>query len=121
MRPQVRLLGQFQTQPSYTDTAANNDFAVVTLAQPLGRQTGWLGLEFSEAAEMDVDLTTAGARPSLIAKCMIAPKDVVGYVWRAGAPASSKPGVQGCLAWMCSLLSLLPQLRCSHETCCGRH
>jgi len=69
VRPQVRLLGQFQTQPSYTDTAANNDFAVVTLAQPVGRQTGWLGLEFSQAAEVDVDLTTAGARPSMMAKC----------------------------------------------------
>lgn len=58
---QVRLLDQFRGQTSYTDTAANNDFAVITLAQPVGRATGWLGLAWSNAAAEAVDLTTTGA------------------------------------------------------------
>lgn len=57
----MRLLDQFQSQTLYTDTAANNDFAVITLAQPVGRRTGWLGLAYSNTAQEIVDLTTIGA------------------------------------------------------------
>jgi hypothetical protein len=57
---QIRLLEQFQGQASYTDTAANTDFAVITLAEPVGKMTGWMGLTYSTAADEAVDITTAG-------------------------------------------------------------
>ena len=57
---QIRLLEQFQGQASYTDTAANTDFAVITLAEPVGKKTGWMGLTYSTAADEAVDITTAG-------------------------------------------------------------
>ena len=65
---QVRLLGQFQQATSYTDTAANNDFALVTLAQPVGNRTGWMGLEWSNAASETINITTTGAVAFLL--CM---------------------------------------------------
>lgn len=43
-----------------TDTAANTDFALVTLAQPVGNRTGWLGLEWNNGASVTIDLITAG-------------------------------------------------------------
>ena len=68
---QIRLLEQFQDQASYTDTAANTDFAVITLAEPVGKKTGWMGLTYSTAADEAIDITTAGephARASSLAR-----------------------------------------------------
>ena len=53
----IRLLDAFTSAPSYNDAASNADFALVTLASPVGNTTGWLGLEVSTNA---VDLTTTG-------------------------------------------------------------
>lgn len=56
----VRLLNTFQSAASYSDSAANSDFAVVTLASPIGNRTGYFGLEWSNEPSESVDLTTAG-------------------------------------------------------------
>ena len=60
----MRLLNQFKGRPSYDDTAANNDFALVTLASPVGQKAGWLGLEWATGASNSIDLTAAGASPA---------------------------------------------------------
>ena len=57
---QARLLDTFTSAPNYTYTASNADFSLVTLEQPLGCTTGWMGLEYSTAATEVVDLTTTG-------------------------------------------------------------
>lgn len=54
------MLNQFQSAQNYSDSAANTDFAVVTLAQPIGNRTGWFGLEYSNLPSEQVDLETAG-------------------------------------------------------------
>lgn len=36
-------------------------FAVITLEKPLGKKTGWMGIDFSTAADETLDITTTGA------------------------------------------------------------
>jgi len=55
----VRLLNQFKGAAGYDDTAANNDFALITLSKPVGQKAGWLGLEWANGKKA-VDLSTAG-------------------------------------------------------------
>jgi len=57
---QARLLNAFTSQPAYNDAAANADFALVTLAQPVGDAAGWMGFEYPADGPQTVDLTTAG-------------------------------------------------------------
>lgn len=57
---QVRLLNQFQSAQNYSSTATNTDFAVITLATPVGKKTGWFGLEYSTAADEQLNIATAG-------------------------------------------------------------
>ena len=56
---QARLLDAFSSAPSYNDAASNADFALVTLASPVGNTTGWLGLEVRTEV---VDLTTTSEK-----------------------------------------------------------
>lgn len=56
---QVRLLDQFKSSESYDDGAANSDFAIITLSEPVGQKTGWLGLQWAAGNEA-VNLTTEG-------------------------------------------------------------
>ena len=75
--PQARLLSTFTSQPSYTDAAANADFALVTLTKPVGDTTGWMGLEYPASGSETVDLTTTGglSRQSLIGRTQKRPAD----------------------------------------------
>ncbi len=61
---QARLLNTFTSQPSYTDEAANADFALVTLTEPIGNAIGWMGLEYPADGTQTVDLTTTGGLSS---------------------------------------------------------
>ena len=58
--PQARLLSAFTSAPSYNDAAANADFALVTLAEPVGDTVGWMGLQYPAVGSETVDLTTTG-------------------------------------------------------------
>ena len=60
VRAQARLLNAFTSQPTYNDAAANADFALVTLAQPVGDTAGWMGFEYPADGAQTVDLATAG-------------------------------------------------------------
>ena len=64
---QARLLSAFTSAPSYNYAASNADFALVTLASPVGNETGWMGLM---AGTDVVNLTTTGVR--LTVSCLSA-------------------------------------------------
>ena len=66
LRAQARLLNAFTSQPTYNDAAADADFALVTLAQPVGDAAGWMGFEYPADSPQTVDLTTAGEHHSLV-------------------------------------------------------
>jgi hypothetical protein len=59
---QVQLPQLFKDESSYTPNAANNDFALIRLDQPIGRKYGYLGLQESSKTSGTVALTTAGAQ-----------------------------------------------------------
>ena len=68
---QARLLNAFTSQPTYNDAAANADFALVTLAQPVGDTAGWMGFEYPADGAQTVDLTTAGEHSQICKTCSI--------------------------------------------------
>lgn len=58
---QTRVLPSFTKQQSYDEPASQVDFGLVTLAEPVGEQTGWLGLQAATLTNDEAaNLTTVG-------------------------------------------------------------
>ena len=55
----MRVLQQFTSEQTYSTTAINYDFALITLAAPVSHSLGWFGIQRG-TGDVTLDITSAG-------------------------------------------------------------